>query len=193
MRKGQFNSLVRDPPAWMDLERIAEVAVTSEDPAHPIECAFRAKSPGWRAGGRGEQRIRLIFDSPQRLTRVWLRFVETEIERTQEFSLRWWPEKDGLAREIVRIPLDPQGRCAFSLQIVDSGRSRSVRDRRNRSRLVQTVVSRGLCIRRTQHTRIHELFTHAESLPFVGRGSEARTGAFRYAITSLGVLNRLST
>jgi hypothetical protein len=111
MRKSQFSSSVRDPPAWMDLEQIAHVAVTSEDPAHPIECAFRAESPGWRAGGRGEQTIRLIFDPPQRLTRVWVRFVETEIERTQEFLLRWWPEKDGLAREIVRqqFSFSPEG------------------------------------------------------------------------------------
>ena len=111
MRKSQFNSSVRDPPASMDLEQIAHVAVTSEDPTHPIECVFHAKSPGWRAGRRGEQTIRLIFDPPQRLTRVWLRFVETEIERTQEFLLRWWPEKDGLAREIVRqqFNFSPQG------------------------------------------------------------------------------------
>src|SRR5580658_8566419 len=114
MRKSQLNSSVRDPPAWMDLEQVARVAVTSEDPTHPVECVFRAKSPGWRAGGRGKQTIRLIFDRPERLTRVWLRFVETEIERTQEFSLRWWPEKDGLAREIVRqqFNFSPQGATA---------------------------------------------------------------------------------
>jgi hypothetical protein len=111
MRKSQFNSSLRDSPAWMDLEQIAQVAVTSEDPTHPIECVFRGESPGWRAGGKGEQTIRLIFDTPQRLTRVWLRFVETEIERTQEFLLRWWPEKDGPAREIVRqqFNFSPQG------------------------------------------------------------------------------------
>jgi hypothetical protein len=28
--------------------------------------------------------IRLIFDKPQQIKRIWLRFVENEVERTQE-------------------------------------------------------------------------------------------------------------
>ncbi len=35
---------------WLDLERLAEVEVTSEDPAHPIESALLPNGgPGWRA------------------------------------------------------------------------------------------------------------------------------------------------
>ena len=44
---------------------------------------------GWRAADSGAQTIRLIFDKPRRLTRIALAFEETEIERTQEFVLRW--------------------------------------------------------------------------------------------------------
>jgi len=88
---------------WLDLDKIAQVAVTSEDSNCPVESAFLAgASSGWRAGGKGEQTIRLIFDPPQRIRRIWLRFVETKTERTQEFSLRWRRKKDGLEREIVR-------------------------------------------------------------------------------------------
>src|SRR5215471_7678474 len=72
-------------------------------------CAVTGARPGRsgpgtrrRAGGGGEQTIRLIFEPPQRIQRIWLRFVETETERTQEFTLRWRPETDGQAREIVR-------------------------------------------------------------------------------------------
>jgi hypothetical protein len=97
---------------WLDLKQVARVAVTSEDPNYPIESAFSSGTPsGWRAGGRGEQGIRLIFDPPQRIQRIWLRFVETESERTQEFSLRWRPESDNWSREIVRQQwnFSPQG------------------------------------------------------------------------------------
>ena len=77
--------------------------MTSEDPACPVESAFtRGASSGWRAGVHGEQTIRLIFDKPQRIKRIWLRFVETQAERTQEFLLLWRPEKNGRAHEIVR-------------------------------------------------------------------------------------------
>ena len=88
--------------AWLDLEQVAQVAVTSEDPHYPIELAFNNDKHGWRAGGTGDQTIRLLFHPPQRITRIRLRFAETETERTQEFSLRWSAEPGGLSREIVR-------------------------------------------------------------------------------------------
>src|ERR1019366_4286152 len=50
----------------------------------------------------GTQTIRLIFDEPQRLTRIALVFEETETERTQEFVLRWSPDGGRSFREIVR-------------------------------------------------------------------------------------------
>ena len=89
-------------PPWLNLPQVAEVAVTSEDPQGPVELAFLGEAPGWRAGGTGDQTVRLLFDPPQRISRIFLRFVETETERTQEFSLRWSAERRGLSREIVR-------------------------------------------------------------------------------------------
>jgi hypothetical protein len=75
---------------WLRLDVIATVEVTSEDPAYPIESAFAfTEGPGWRAAGPGTQTIRLVFDMPQRVRRIWLRFVETELERTHEFALRY--------------------------------------------------------------------------------------------------------
>jgi hypothetical protein len=89
--------------AWFDLGQIAAVEVTSEDPAFPIESALQQGSGrGWRASGPGEQKVRIIFDEPVRLRRVLLRFHEAESERTQEFTVRWWPAGGGPAREIVR-------------------------------------------------------------------------------------------
>jgi hypothetical protein len=87
---------------WLDLERIASVELTSEDDAFPIESALRRSGRGWRASGPGVQRIRLNFDHPVTLRRIWLEFEETETQRTQEFTLRWSPDRGHSLREIVR-------------------------------------------------------------------------------------------
>jgi hypothetical protein len=89
-------------PEWIDLEQLARVEVTSEDTAYPIEGALvPGRDAGWRAAQPGEQTIRLVFDRPQRLTRIWLLFIEPDRARSQEFVLRWSP--DGRTfRDIVR-------------------------------------------------------------------------------------------
>jgi hypothetical protein len=88
---------------WLDLERLAEVEITSEDPKHPIEDALLPGSgSGWRAGQSGEQTIRLAFQEPQRVQKIWLHFDESHAERTQQFVLRWSPDHGQSFREIVR-------------------------------------------------------------------------------------------
>jgi hypothetical protein len=88
---------------WLDLHELARVEVTSEHHDYPLESALSfAQGPGWRAGEEGAQTIRLIFDEPQRLKRIWLRFVERETERTQEFTLRWSPSQGYPLEQIVR-------------------------------------------------------------------------------------------
>jgi hypothetical protein len=96
---------------WLNVEGLAEVEITSEDADHPIESALLpGGASGWRAAGPGKQTIRLLFASPQRLRRIWLNFVETRTERTQEYGLRW--SADGQSfQEIVRQQwnFSPQG------------------------------------------------------------------------------------
>ena len=88
---------------WLDLGVLAEVEVSSEDPAHPIESALvSGGQTGWRAGTPGRQVIRLLFSPPQRVTRIRLHFHETAIARTQEYCLRWSPERDQPCREVLR-------------------------------------------------------------------------------------------
>ncbi len=89
-------------PEWLDVSQLALVEVTSEDPAHPVEEALvPGRDAGWRASQPGQQTIRLVFDRPQRVTRIWLLFIEPDTARSQEFLLRWSP--DGRTfREIVR-------------------------------------------------------------------------------------------
>ena len=88
---------------WLNLEEIARVEVSSEDPKYPIESSFKqGESLGWRASQPGEQTIRLLFDEPKDLRRIWLRFSEPQVERTQQFTLRWTDRETGPFREIVR-------------------------------------------------------------------------------------------
>jgi len=88
---------------WLNIEGLAEVEVTSEDDAFPIESALLpGHDSGWRAAEPGKQTIRLIFDQPQPLRRIWLNFVETDTERTQEYVLRWSPDGGQTFQEIVR-------------------------------------------------------------------------------------------
>jgi hypothetical protein len=88
---------------WLDIERLAEVEVSSEVVHAPIEQAFAASAgSGWSAAEPGVQIIRLLFDEPQRLQRIWLRFVESAEERTQEFVLRWSHDRGQSFHEIVR-------------------------------------------------------------------------------------------
>ena len=97
---------------WLNVEDLALVEITSEDTAHPIESALLSGgTPGWRAADPGKQTIRLLFNHPQRLRRIWLNFVETRAERTQEYVLRWSADGGQSFREIVRQQwnFSPQG------------------------------------------------------------------------------------
>jgi hypothetical protein len=90
-------------PDWIDLERLAQVEITSENVDYPIESALiPGLGSGWRAAQPGEQTIRLRFDEPVRLKRIRLVLHEDEQERTQEFVLRWSPDGGQSYREIVR-------------------------------------------------------------------------------------------
>jgi hypothetical protein len=88
---------------WLDLEDLALTEVSSEDAAHPIESALIPDSgTGWRAAEPGKQTVRLVFDKPQKVHNIHVVFLENELERTQEFVLRWSPDSGRSYREIVR-------------------------------------------------------------------------------------------
>ena len=116
MRKRIINPVQQETASpdleWLNMEGLAEVEITSEDAAHPIESALLpGRASGWRAAAPGKQTIRLLFASPQRLRRIWLKFVEPSTERTQEYLLRWSPDGGQSFREIVRQQWNftPQG------------------------------------------------------------------------------------
>jgi hypothetical protein len=94
---------VHDQFDVLNVEHLAEVEVSSEDKDHPIEHALLPKhSHGWRAGEPGRQIVRLVFDDPQNVTRIYLHFFDPDIERTQEFVIRWADQRQAQPKEIVR-------------------------------------------------------------------------------------------
>ena len=119
--------------AWLDLEALAQVELTSEEAEHPIEAALAGAGSGWRAGGSGEQVIRLLFREPLRLRRVYVRFDE-DTPRTQEFVLRWSRDggqsyqdavrqqytfsPPGTTREVEEYAVDLHGVSVLELRIV---------------------------------------------------------------------------
>jgi len=87
----------------MDLEATAEVEVTSENPAHPIEAALLpGAGSGWRAAEPGPQTIRILFDTPTDVRFIHLVFTEETTPRTQEFVLRWSADDGPRLQEILR-------------------------------------------------------------------------------------------
>lgn len=94
---------VTNDRSWFDLEQLATVEVTSEDPSHPVEAALVSRSgPGWRASKRGEQTVRLTFDAPQQIRHLRLLFEDAGSARTQEFVIRSLMRGDTDYRDVVR-------------------------------------------------------------------------------------------
>lgn len=88
---------------WLNIDVLAEVEITSEDSNFPIESALLlGQDSGWRAATPGEQTIRLLFEEPLFIKRIWLNFVERNIARTQEYVLRWSADSGESWHNIVR-------------------------------------------------------------------------------------------
>ena len=116
MRKRIVGSPVHETASseddWLDLETLAEVEVTSEDAAQPIEAALLpGRGSGWSAAAPGRQTIRLLFSRPQRLKRICLAYEEPGTQRTQEYVLRWSADGGRSYRDIARQQwnFSPQG------------------------------------------------------------------------------------
>jgi hypothetical protein len=101
--KRSATELAPEKASWLDVSAIARVEVTSEDSQYPIESAFaQGDQPGWRAVEPGKQTIRLLFDEPQQIRCIWLRFIELHGERTQQFTLQWSKDKTDALRPLFQ-------------------------------------------------------------------------------------------
>src|SRR5260370_10226661 len=113
----QLPSDAADDHEWLELQDLAEVEVTSEADGYPIETVFNfGAGPGWRAASPGIQRIRVIFDQPQSIRHMRPQFNESNVARTQEFTVRWSSRPDEPLKEVVRQQwnFSPNGSTAQS-------------------------------------------------------------------------------
>ncbi|MEG9437158.1 hypothetical protein JAO29_13450 [Edaphobacter sp. HDX4] len=134
MRKIVVSQNVNGQPesdAWLELEKIASVEISSEDPAFPIEHALGKTPTGWRASAPGPQRIRILFDQPQTIRRIQLHFVDRASERSQEFWLlalvdnelreivrqQWNFSPNGATEELEDLKVELNGVTALELRI----------------------------------------------------------------------------
>jgi hypothetical protein len=123
---------VPESDAWLDLEAIADVQITSEDPAFPIEHALgKTETTGWRAATTGPQVVRLLFSKPQTIRRIQLHIVDGTSERSQEFLLtarlgnetrevarqQWNFSPHGTTEEIEDYKVQLDGVTALELKI----------------------------------------------------------------------------
>jgi F5/8 type C domain-containing protein len=122
---------------WLNLEELASVGVSSENPSYPFENALHgAARGGWKAATSGPQTIRLTFDKPQSIRRIRLEFLEDGPERIQEFTLhsihtnqnrkevmrqQWNFSPAGSTEEIEDIPVELSDVIGIELRI-DPGR-----------------------------------------------------------------------
>jgi len=106
MRKriiGHMQEAASSEQGWLNVDELAQVETTSEDAAYPIESALLPSgTTGWRAAEAGNQTIRLLFNRPQQLRRIWMHFMEPQTERTQEYVLRWSSDNGQSFHDIVR-------------------------------------------------------------------------------------------
>jgi integrase len=112
------NSVLADRD-WLDVEGLAQVEVTSEDPTHPIESAvLPGTESGWRASQPGTQTIRRIFDRPQALHRISSLFIESdlsnyvsqylpsEVEEVKPDTPLFWSTYGRRHQGVVRQPME---------------------------------------------------------------------------------------
>jgi hypothetical protein len=102
MRKRLIERSPAGTEEWLDVDKVAQIEISSEDPTHPIDFAFTDREEGWQAAESGEQLVRVVFDEPRDLRVIELTFDERRTPRTQEFLLRWSADGGRSYRDLVR-------------------------------------------------------------------------------------------
>ncbi len=88
---------------WLNLEEIAQMEISSEEEANPVESILVAGANAcWRAAMPGEQTLRLLFDDPHKITLIRLLFQEEHEQRTQEFVLRYSSDGGASYHDVAR-------------------------------------------------------------------------------------------
>ena len=102
IRKKVTGTTERLEEGWRNLSQCAAFEVTSEEVGSPLENALTPDEKKWIAATPGEQIIRITFDEPQDISKIFLLFEETATARSQEIALSWQQAGQRRWQEIVR-------------------------------------------------------------------------------------------
>ena len=87
---------------WFGVEAIAGIGVTSEADGAPVESVlYPDGETGWHAGKPGPQIIQITFGRPTNIRHIQLVFRESQLARTQEFTVSC-SFVGGERREVIR-------------------------------------------------------------------------------------------
>ena len=73
---------------WVDLSECAAFEVTSEEASSPLENALSPDAKKWIAATPGEQTIRITFDEPQNISKIFLLFEDLQIHGAKSLVYR---------------------------------------------------------------------------------------------------------
>jgi hypothetical protein len=100
--KGTRRGVPHVEAAWIDVREVASIRASSEEAGHAIVNAFSSvDSDGWRAAAPGAQLVTVRFNKPRDLARIHVVF-ESNVERTQEFTISWSARRGESHGEVVR-------------------------------------------------------------------------------------------
>ena len=105
------NAAASSQDHWFGVEAIAGIGVTSEADGAPVEnVLYPDRETGWQAGMPGPQIIQITFAGPTNIRHIQLVFRETQVARTQEFTVSC-SFAGGERREVIRQQwtFSPQG------------------------------------------------------------------------------------
>ena len=105
------NSATFPSNEWFGVEAIAGIGTTSEADGAPIEnVLYPDRETGWHAGKPGPQIIQITFGRPINIRHIQLVFRESQLARTQEFTVSC-SFAGGERREVIRQQwtFSPQG------------------------------------------------------------------------------------
>jgi hypothetical protein len=74
---------------WRDLSQCAAFEVTSEEVDSPLENALSPDARKWIAATPGKHVIRITFDEPQNISKIFSLFEKTANAGSQDFVLSW--------------------------------------------------------------------------------------------------------
>ena len=115
IRKKVIDKKERPEEGWLDLSQCAAFEVTSEDSGSPLENTLSPDEKKWIAATPGEQTIRITFDEPQNISKIFLLLRKLRMHGVKSLSYRGnrSASRDGRklrGNSLISAPQEPPSR-----------------------------------------------------------------------------------